>query len=61
MKKAIIVLIIFAISCYASLALAANPFDDIPAKHWAYDAVNQLTKDGIVDGYGDRTFGAINL
>lgn len=35
---------------------AANPFVDVPAKHWSYDAVNTLAKAGIVDGYGDSTF-----
>lgn len=32
---------------------AANPFADVPADHWAYDAVAQLVQDGIINGYGD--------
>lgn len=35
---------------------AANPFEDVPADHWAYDAVAQLAKDGVVEGYGDGTY-----
>ena len=35
---------------------AANPFSDVPADHWAYDAVSQLAADGIIEGYGDTTF-----
>ena len=35
---------------------AANPFQDVPANHWAYDAVAQLAKDGVVEGYGDGTY-----
>ena len=36
---------------------AANPFADVPADHWAYDAVAQLVQDGLVNGYGaDGTF-----
>ena len=35
---------------------AANPFSDVPADHWAYDAVTQLAADGVIDGYGDTTF-----
>ena len=35
---------------------AANPFSDVPTDHWAYDAVNQLAKDGVVEGYGDGTY-----
>ena len=35
---------------------AANPFSDVPADHWAYDAVAQLAQDGVINGYGDGTF-----
>ena len=35
---------------------AANPFSDVPADHWAYDAVTQLAADGVIEGYGDSTF-----
>ena len=35
---------------------AANPFSDVPADHWAYDAVTQLVEDGVIEGYGDMTF-----
>lgn len=40
----------------AGTAFAANPFVDVPAKHWSYDAVSKLAKDGIVTGYDDKTF-----
>ncbi len=33
-----------------------NAFSDVPANSWAYGAVEQLVKDGIVSGYPDRTF-----
>lgn len=35
---------------------AANPFSDVPADHWAYDAVTQLADDGVIEGYGDGTY-----
>ena len=35
---------------------AANPFSDVAADHWAYDAVSQLAADGVIEGYGDTTF-----
>lgn len=35
---------------------AANPFADVPADHWAYDAVSQLKDAGIVDGYTSGDF-----
>ncbi|MDL2281141.1 S-layer homology domain-containing protein, partial [Selenomonadales bacterium OttesenSCG-928-I06] len=37
----------------AGTALAQNPFNDVPQGHWAYDAVAQLEKDGLITGYGD--------
>ncbi len=40
----------------AGTALAANPFTDIPANHWAYASVGKLAATGIIDGYGDGTF-----
>lgn len=35
---------------------ADNPFGDVPQAHWAYDAVAQLAKDGVIEGYGDGTY-----
>ncbi len=35
---------------------AANPFSDVPAGHWAYNAVTSLTSKEIFNGYGDGTF-----
>jgi len=36
---------------------ASGPFQDVPADHWAYSAVNTLQKAGIVIGYPDGTYG----
>jgi len=35
----------------------AAPFADTPTNHWAYDAVQDLAKRGIVIGYPDGTYG----
>ncbi|WP_196594096.1 putative porin [Pectinatus sottacetonis] len=35
---------------------AANPFSDVPAGSWAYDAVSKLASDGVVNGYPDGTY-----
>jgi hypothetical protein len=32
----------------------ANPYSDVPAGHWAYKAVNDLSKAGIVEGYNGK-------
>jgi hypothetical protein len=34
----------------------ANPYSDVPVKHWCYQAVTQLSQEGILDGYSDGTF-----
>jgi hypothetical protein len=34
----------------------AGPLSDVPLNSWAYDAVDQLAKDGIIKGYPDGTF-----
>lgn len=35
---------------------ASNPFTDVPADSWAYDAVTTLAADGVIDGYPDGTY-----
>jgi hypothetical protein len=48
---------IFSLSAAGvSLAAPANPFTDVPANHWAYDAVSELQQNGVISGYGDGTF-----
>lgn len=33
-----------------------TPFSDLPQNHWAYQAVSQLQKDGVITGYDDKTY-----
>lgn len=56
MKKKIAAALAVTFALGVTSAFAANPFVDVPAKHWAYDAVSKLAQEGIVDGYGDGTF-----
>ena len=60
MKKSLVLAMAMALGVTAS-AYAANPFSDVPAGHWAYDSVNKLAAAGIVDGYGNGTFGGDRL
>lgn len=58
MKKSLVLTVALALGITgAAFAAAANPFADVPQKHWAYDAVSKLAKAGIVDGYDSKTFG----
>lgn len=43
-------------ACTAISVSAANPFADVAEDSWAYQAVAQLSQDGVVDGYPDGTF-----
>ncbi|MDY9922164.1 MAG: S-layer homology domain-containing protein [Synergistota bacterium] len=45
-----------ALMVFGGTAFAANPFMDVPAGHWAYDAVAQLAARGVVSGYQDGTY-----
>lgn len=60
MKKSLVLAIAMALGVTAS-AYAANPFSDVPAGHWAYDSISKLAAAGVIDGYGDGTFGGDKL
>ena len=36
-------------------------FPDVPSNHWAYEAVSDLSRRGLVEGYSDGTFGGDRL
>ncbi len=36
--------------------VSATPFSDVPANHWAYQAIQSLAADGLVEGYPDGKF-----
>ena len=60
MKKSYVLAMAMALGVTAS-AYAANPFSDVPAGHWAYDSINKLAAAGVIEGYGDSTFGGDKL
>ncbi len=55
MKKILGATIIAALAAGVS-AYAANPFADVSTSDWAYQAVSDLSSQGIVEGYPDGTF-----
>src|SRR5437870_7692526 len=57
MRKLALLASVVTVMAFARPALAQGPFADVPTDHWAYDAVNELAKQGIVNGYPDSTFG----
>lgn len=55
MKKLTLVLTLVLVLALA-LPAFANPFRDVPADHWAYDAVAKLAAEGIISGNPDGTY-----
>ena len=57
-KKALALLVglTVSVSGTAFAAEGADSFSDVPQGHWAYDALDYLAKDGVIDGMGDGTF-----
>ena len=60
MKKSLVLAMAMALGVTAS-AYAANPFSDVPAGSWAYDAVSKLAAAGVINGFPDGTFGGDKL
>ena len=60
MKKSLVFAMAMAMGITAS-AYAANPFSDVPQGHWAYDSVAELAAAGVVEGYGDGSYGGDKL
>ena len=56
MKKMLAMAAAAALAAGASVS-AANPFSDVNPSEWAYQAVEDLSAEGIVEGYPDGTFG----
>lgn len=47
---------IFLLAINTTAFSTTNPFADVPAGHWAYNAVTKLVSSGINQGYSDGTF-----
>ena len=55
MRKSVVLAVLLAGVLGGSVG-AANPFSDVSSSDWAYQAVSELSDEGIVDGYPDGTF-----
>lgn len=55
-KKLVKVAITTALAVAITVPVFANPFSDVPTNSWAYGAVNQLAKEGVITGFNDGTF-----
>ena len=55
MKKILALAAVAALTAGVSV-YAANPFSDVSTDDWAYQAVSDLSDQGVVEGYPDGTF-----
>ncbi len=55
MRRLIFAFTFLALAVFASSAYA-QMFRDVPPDHWAYEAIDYLQQEGIVEGYPDGTF-----
>ncbi|MFY9394672.1 MAG: S-layer homology domain-containing protein, partial [Halanaerobiales bacterium] len=53
MKKSLVIAILLLA---LTVSAFAGSFADVPANHWAYEAVNKLVAAGLITGYPDGTF-----
>lgn len=54
--KRITLLVALAVIFALAAPVMAGPYSDVPASHWAYDALNKLSATGIITGYPDGTY-----
>ena len=54
-KKIGMIAVALTVFFTSSVLAAGNPFADVPADHWAYEAVTELVSDGVLTGYDDMT------
>ncbi|WP_027339420.1 outer membrane protein [Halonatronum saccharophilum] len=56
MKKNLTLVLALALVFTMTMPVMANPFNDVPANHWAHDALEQVATAGLLEGYGDGTY-----
>ena len=56
MKKLFIVVLLIFILSLSNSAVCAKDFNDISSTHWAFEYVDYLSDNGIINGYEVNTF-----
>ncbi len=54
--KTIALIICLLLLSVSAVSAADIQFKDVPANHWAYEAIQNLCKAGVISGYPDKTF-----
>src|SRR5690606_26147244 len=50
-RSVAVALLVMVLAASFPVQAGAGPFADVPAGHWAYQGLEQLTEAGLVDGY----------
>ena len=53
MKKVLVLLLLFLLAFNVCFAVE---FIDVPKEHWAYEFINKLSNNGVINGFDDGTF-----
>ncbi len=56
MKKVISSVLTLVLVLAMAVPVMANPFNDVPTDHWAYDAIKKAAEAGLLEGYGDGSY-----
>lgn len=57
MKRIFSVILILVLTCILSATMAyAKEFPDVDASHWAYEYINALSDNNVINGYNDGTY-----
>lgn len=57
LNRILFMVLVSMVSVFALTNPVLANFDDVPGDHWAYDAVEYLAEEGLVEGYPDGSFG----
>ncbi|GAB6099432.1 hypothetical protein JCM16358_13110 [Halanaerocella petrolearia] len=56
MKSKLTLLLALTLVFTLTVPVMASPFQDVPANHWANDALEQVVEAGLISGYNDGSF-----
>ena len=56
MRKLNYIIICTALTLMNQSSIHAHPFDDVPAGHWAYQAISELSEKGVISSVDTKNF-----
>jgi len=56
MNKKLIMLLTFVMVMTLTVPVMAGQFGDVPTNHWAYDSLEKVAQEGLIEGYQDGSY-----